>query len=242
MKRAWMISLALALSLGGLTPAHAQIAAAIGKPLPDSRMPKGTVTVLVIAGTTAKPVGGIDVLFDIGDAERTARTNAAGRANMPNVEAGATVRVTVKGSKGDVSSEAFPMPDAGGVHLLLSTEPFTGGGGGGAGAMAGGGGPMAGGGGPMAGGAGGGPMAGGGGRPEPRMMSGRGRPDKGVPGGTDDRHGRPTTASATGPRTSRSSWSATPPTASSRPRSRRPTSPATRRSRASTAAAGPRTT
>jgi hypothetical protein len=166
-KRAWMISLALALSLGGLAPAHAQIAAALGKPLPDSRLPKGTVTVLIIAGTAAQPVGGLDVHFKIGDAARTARTDAAGRANMPNVPAGATVQVTVKGSKGDVSSEAFPMPDAGGVHLLLSTEPFTGGGAA-----------------PMAGGGGGGPMAGGGGRPEPRMMSGRGRPDKGVPGGT----------------------------------------------------------
>lgn len=133
----------------------AQPASAQGKPLPDPKLDVGAVTVRVIRGSVARPANGIDVtLIGEGDARLTARTNAEGRATFGGLAPGATYIAEAIDGDTKVRSEQFAIPDAGGVRLLLSTAAMKASG----------------------------PMARGG-RPDPRMMSGMSRPQRGDPAG-----------------------------------------------------------
>ena len=137
--------------------ADAQIAAAIGKPLPSSDLPAGTVSVRVIAGKVSDPVVGADVTLVVNGTPRVARTDAGGRATFANLPAGATLQAKIQDEdKKEAASEEFQLSTDSGERLLLSTRPFE---------------PMGGGGAPFAGGGGGGGM------PEPRQLSGQPRPE-----------------------------------------------------------------
>lgn len=154
---------------------HAQPAAAMGQPLPDTALKDGTVVVRVIAGDRTNAVTGAEVTISISapdgqgtPEERRARTDAEGRATFDGLAMGVLIKATVPGEDGAVvGSTQFPMPQAGGVRVMLSTKPVaaeaTGG------APGGGGAPMMGG-----GGAGGPPMS-------PRVMSGQPRPEASDP-------------------------------------------------------------
>ena len=137
-------------------PAHAQIAAAIGKPLPAPDLAPGTVSVRIVAGKVSEPVVGTDVTLIVNGTPRQARTDAAGRASFTNLPVGAKAQAKVTADDKDVTSEEFEIPADGGDRLLLSTKPFQ--------APSGGGGDA-----PFAGG--------GGGMPEPRQLSGEPRPE-----------------------------------------------------------------
>ncbi|HEY1547774.1 MAG TPA: hypothetical protein VGG28_08140 [Kofleriaceae bacterium] len=148
--------LAAALVAVAAAPASAQIAAAIGQPLPSSDLDAGTVSVRVIAGSPSKPVVSTDVTLTVNGTPRQARSDSAGRAIFKDLPQGATVKASVvdddqKQCPSCTSSE-FVLADTG-VRVLLSTKPFE---------------PGAGGGAPFAGGAGGA-------MPEPRQMSGQAR-------------------------------------------------------------------
>jgi hypothetical protein len=144
------------------TPAYAQPAAAIGKPLPSPDVEVGTVSVRVVAGSLQDPVIGTDVTLVVNGTPRVARTGNDGRAFFKGLPAGAQVQAKVTDEdKKEVVSETFGLPAQSGVKVMLSTRPFTGG------AM--GGGPMA---------------AGGQGMPNPRQMSGEPRPEQQDPPGT----------------------------------------------------------
>lgn len=126
---------ALALLLGGPAPrALAQPAAALGKPLPLTSLPVGSISVRVIAGAVSKPVTGVEVTLTVDGTPRTARTDATGRALFAGVPLGASVRaaVTTASDGGDapttVTSEAFALDGSSGVAVMLSTSPMTGGG------------------------------------------------------------------------------------------------------------------
>ncbi len=159
------LALIVALAAALVTPAvvHAQPAEAIGRPLADGTLPPGTVTVRVIAGAPNAAVAGAEVVLDVNGVPRSARTDSAGRAKFADLPTGATVQAKITDADNkEVTSEAFPLPESGGVKLMLSTKPF---GGGAAEAPR--------------------PMAGGGGAPPPpRQMSGQPRPDREVPAGT----------------------------------------------------------
>jgi len=144
--------------------ARAQMADAIGQPLPKSDLPTGTITVRVVEGDMAKPVSGADVTLVVGGtpAPRIARTDASGRATFSGLSPGVAVKASTQGKDAEVSSIEFPVPDQGGAALLLSTVPFD--------ASTMGGAPPAGGG-------------AGGGMPEPRKMAGQPRPEQADPGG-----------------------------------------------------------
>ena len=149
---------AAAFALGTIalvTPASAQIADAFGRPLPSPDMAPNSVSVLVIAGSIAKPVQGTEVTLTVNGTPRVARTDAGGHAFFKDLPAGATVQATVAGEDGKpVTSQSFPLPSDTGDKLILTTRPFT---------PSGGGAPFA-------------PFAGGAGKmPEPRQMSGQGR-------------------------------------------------------------------
>lgn len=152
------------------SPVHAQMAAALGKPLPVGDLEVGTVTVRVVAGAPDKPMVGIDVkLVSTSGGERTARTDAEGRATFTRLEPGtrylarAGEAAASGASAGEeppqAASEEFTVPPSGGIRMMLSTRPWTE-----AGESGGSGAP---------GGAAGAP----GGMPDPRQMSGISRPD-----------------------------------------------------------------
>ena len=155
---------ALALGTAGAalvaTPAAAQVAAALGKPLPSPDLDVGTVSVRVVAGSAASPVVGTDVTLIVNNTPRVARTDSAGRATFPGLPVGAKVVArVVNDDKEEKLSEAFQIPDSGGMRVMLTTKPWQGG-------------------------AGGAPFAGGGGgMPNPRQMSGEGRSEQADPAG-----------------------------------------------------------
>lgn len=146
-------------SLSYAPVANAQIAGAIGTPLPSSDLPVGTISVRVIAGKVSVPVVGTDVTLVVNGTPRQARTDAGGRASFPGLPAGATVQAKILDEdKKEAASEEFKLSADSGERLMLSTKPFEA--------------PMGGGGGaPFAGGGGGGGM------PEPRQITGEPRPE-----------------------------------------------------------------
>jgi len=142
-------------------PAHAQVAAAIGKPLSSPDIEVGTVSVRVVAGSPASPVKGTEVTLLVNGAPQVARTDDAGRAFFKSLAPGAQVQAKVADEDGkEVISETFPVPSDGGTRLMLTTRPWN---------------PGAG----MAGGAG----AGAAGMPNPRQRSGEPRPGQNDPAG-----------------------------------------------------------
>lgn len=159
------VTFALGLAIVAVpSPTSAQPAAAIGRPLPDTQLPKGTVSVRVVAGTPSSPVVGADVTLLVNGEPRVARTDAAGRVTFGGLAVGAMAQAKILDvDKREITSETFPVGNEGGTRLMLSTKPFetpTG---------------M-----PAEGGAGG--M--GGAMPEARQMSGQPRPDRNLPAGT----------------------------------------------------------
>lgn len=144
----------------GATPALAQMAGALGKPLPSPDLPVGTVSVRIVAGSPASPVVGTDVTLLVNDAPRAARTDAGGRATFAGLPVGATVIAKVLDQdKGEHASDPFPIPDDGGTRVMITTKPWQAG-------------------------TGAAPAAGGAGMPNPRQLSGEPRPQQGDTPGT----------------------------------------------------------
>jgi hypothetical protein len=156
-KRCWLALLFVVLAG---TPAFAQMADALGKPLPSADLPAGSVSVRVVAGSPSSPVTSTEVTLFVAGAPRLARTDAAGRAHFKDLPAGALVQAMVADEdKREIRSDEFALPADGGVRLMLSTRPWVGGASGGA------------------------PRAPGG-MPNPRQMSGEPRPEQNDPAGT----------------------------------------------------------
>ncbi len=130
------ILIGAAIALLGTSPASAQMAAALGKPLPVADLEVGTVTVRVIAGSLDKPLSGIDVKLAAADGkERVARTDSQGRATFTKLQPGGKYTAKAEEPSDDEStppkqatSEAFTIPASGGVRLMISTRPWQGGG------------------------------------------------------------------------------------------------------------------
>lgn len=138
--------------------AHAQIAGAIGKPLPSPDLPVGTISVRVVAGSVASPVGNTEVTLIVNGEPRLARTDTAGRVQFKDLPVGATVRAKVAAEdEKPAESDEFAVPSDSGARVMLSTKPFV---------------PI------------GGASAAGGAMPEPRKMSGEPRPEASDPPGT----------------------------------------------------------
>ncbi len=154
------LALAAAAVLFLTAPAHAQMAGALGRPLPDAQLPTGTATVKIVNGALSEPLTGIDVqLVPAEGKARTARTDPAGRATFPDLKPGTkyVARVEIDKDK-KAESIAFSVPAKGGVRLMLSPVPWKQQASGAAGAK--------------------------GGRPPPAQMSGRSRAESAQPRGT----------------------------------------------------------
>jgi hypothetical protein len=154
---------------GGVSPAAAQIADALGRPLPSPDLPVGTIMVRIVAGNPGAPVAGTDVTLIVAGEPRIARTDAAGRATFAGLTPGATVQAKVTADGKDVTSHEFQVADSGGARVMMTTKPWNMSGAAGAAGPAGG-----------EGGGAAGPMMGGGGgmMPDPRQLSGEPRPEQ----------------------------------------------------------------
>jgi hypothetical protein len=147
-------------------PAGAQIAAALGKPLASPDLPVGTISVRIVAGDAASPIEGTEVTLMVNGAPRAARTDSAGRAIFAGLPVGAKVVAKVTDAdKVEHVSDELAVPDSGGTRVMIATKPW----------RAGAGTTEA----PFAGGGGGG-----GGMPNPRQLSGQGRPEQADTAGT----------------------------------------------------------
>ncbi len=127
MKRLILATLGAALlattSIVTVQPAFAQMAGALGKPLPASDLPAGTVSVRVVAGASLKSVIGSEVTLLVDGTPRVARTGDDGRAVFKDIGS-STIQAVVRDADGkEIKSDAFPMPGSG-VKVLLSTVPF----------------------------------------------------------------------------------------------------------------------
>src|SRR5262249_40587126 len=120
---------ALALGIAGVAlaaaPAAAQIAAALGKPLPSPDLPAAPVAARIVAGGAASPVVGPEVTLLVTKPPRQARTDSAGRATFPGLPVGATVMAKVLDEdKAEHASEEFAVPESGGMRVLITTKPW----------------------------------------------------------------------------------------------------------------------
>lgn len=95
-----------------------------GRPLPDSGMAAGTVSVRVVRKMPSNPAAGVEVTALIKNAggdmrKRTARTDEGGRAVFEGMSGGDEFRaeVTVDGEK--IATQAFAIPSQGGLRTML---------------------------------------------------------------------------------------------------------------------------
>ena len=90
-----------------------------GVPLPVADVAVGTVTVRVVRGQITNILPGQTVELTVSGAQKTAKTDEAGRATFNNLPPGSPVKaaVTVDGER--IESQEFSVPAAGGTRLML---------------------------------------------------------------------------------------------------------------------------
>ncbi|HEV7555338.1 MAG TPA: carboxypeptidase-like regulatory domain-containing protein, partial [Kofleriaceae bacterium] len=117
-----MRSLAVLAILVVSSPASAQIAAALGKPLPSSDLPAGTLMVRAINTGVTDPIVNVKVTLVVDGKPREATTDAAGRARFDGITAGAKVKASVTAKGKTATSSEFPVPADMGVRVMLATN------------------------------------------------------------------------------------------------------------------------
>ena len=90
-----------------------------GMPLPVPDLPAGTVTGRVIRGALTNPMPGQTVGLRGAGENRTAQTDAAGRATFSGVPPGTRAKVAVVVDGERVESQEFVVPPAGGIRVML---------------------------------------------------------------------------------------------------------------------------
>ncbi len=93
--------------------------AMVGTPLPAPELPDATVTVRVVREHMGNNVGGHPVLLRVGGANRTATTDAQGRAQFDGIPAGTLVQATTTVDTEVLTSREFTIPAKGGVRVAL---------------------------------------------------------------------------------------------------------------------------
>ena len=93
-----------------------------GIPMPMGDLPDGTVSVRVVRDEVSNVLPGQQVELLVDGASRTAKTDDDGRGQFSGVVSGSNVKavVTVDGER--IESQAFTMPEKGGVRLLLAAS------------------------------------------------------------------------------------------------------------------------
>jgi hypothetical protein len=109
------------MAAGGGMPNMAEI---VGKPLPDRGMATGMVSVRVGRKTPANPVANVEVSAIVRNAggdlrKRTAKTDDSGRALFEGLSPGDQFTATVTVDGETLKTEAFTMPQLGGIRTML---------------------------------------------------------------------------------------------------------------------------
>src|SRR5438477_6618670 len=132
---ALLVLIAAALALSGAGAAHAQpmmgggggmpnLREVVGRPLPDSGMPTGTVSVRVARRMPANGVAGADVSAVIKNAggdlrKRSEKTDADGRAMFEGMNPGDEFHAEVTVDGEHLETQTFTMPSVGGLRTML---------------------------------------------------------------------------------------------------------------------------
>lgn len=91
-----------------------------GIPLPDPQLPAGTVTVRVIRGSMTNNVPDHPVELRIADDVAMAATGPEGRAEFAGLTPGLMAVAATELDGVRLESEPFPVPDSGGIRLILA--------------------------------------------------------------------------------------------------------------------------
>jgi hypothetical protein len=91
-----------------------------GIPRAVDDLPAGTVVVLLVNGGLSNVVTDHEVQLEVGTTTRTARTDGTGHATFGDVPAGTPVRAVARIGDERLQSEAFSLPDRGGVRMILA--------------------------------------------------------------------------------------------------------------------------
>lgn len=90
-----------------------------GKALPASELAVGTVTVRVVRESIGNNVAGQPVQLTVDGTERTAVTDALGRAEFSALPAGTVVRAAASIDGEELASDSFTVPASGGLRVIL---------------------------------------------------------------------------------------------------------------------------
>ena len=90
-----------------------------GRAIPAAELPIGTVTVRLVREAIGNNVAGQTVRLTVNGAARNATTDGQGRAEFPNLPAGAEVRAEATVNGEALVSDAFMVPATGGLRVIL---------------------------------------------------------------------------------------------------------------------------
>jgi len=90
-----------------------------GQPLPAPELPNATVSVRVVRERMGNNVAGHEVTLNVGNAPRTAKTDAQGRAQFNGLPPGTVVQATTTVDGEVLTSQPFSVPATGGVRVAL---------------------------------------------------------------------------------------------------------------------------
>jgi len=121
-KAFWILSLvtwALCLDVASGQIAMPDPALIHGRAIPAAELPIGTVTVRVVREASGNNVAGQAVRLTVNGAARNATTDNQGRAEFPNLPAGAEVRAEATVTGEALVSDTFMVPATGGLRVIL---------------------------------------------------------------------------------------------------------------------------
>jgi hypothetical protein len=90
-----------------------------GRAIPAAELPQGTVTVRVVREAIGNNVAGQPIRLTVNGAARNATTDDQGRAEFPNLPAGAEVRADAAIGGESLVSDVFMVPASGGLRVIL---------------------------------------------------------------------------------------------------------------------------
>jgi hypothetical protein len=93
-----------------------------GIPMPMADLADGTVSVRVVRGEISNTVADQPVDLIVDGTTRTAKTDGAGRAQFTGLAPGARAQAVVVVDGERVESQQFPIPEKGGVRLMLTAS------------------------------------------------------------------------------------------------------------------------
>jgi hypothetical protein len=111
-------AIGVALVLGRPVAAQMDIRQASGVPLPAADLPVGTVSVRVVRDSFANNLPDVDVVFTIDGRTTTVRTDAAGRAQVEGLKAGARVQASASVEGRRLETQPVVI-EASGIRFVL---------------------------------------------------------------------------------------------------------------------------